>query len=53
MILDKLLEEYLHIFKEPFPLMLCRGCDDDEIIEIILQCIKDNKPYTVDTDIDY
>ena len=37
---EELLQEYKHIFKEPFPLMLCRGCDDDEIIEINLeQCI--------------
>ena len=50
---EELLQEDKHIFKEPFPLMLCRGCDDDEILEFILQCIKDNKPYTVDTDIDY
>lgn len=51
--LEQYLQEYETVFNEQFPLMLCRGCDDDEIIEIILQCIKDNKPYTLNTDIDY
>ena len=51
--MDNYLRDYEEKFGEQFPLMLCRGCDDDEIIEIILQCIKDNKPYTVNTDIDY
>ena len=45
--MDKLIEEYRKKFGETFPLMLCRGCDDDEIIEIIKECISSNKPYTV------
>ena len=50
---EELLQEYKHIFKEPFPLMLCRGCDDDEIIELIKECIESNIPYTVENNLDY
>lgn len=46
--MDKLLQEYKRKFKEQFPLMLCRGCDDKEIEEIIKDCLKKNKPYTVE-----
>ena len=46
--MDKLIEEYRKKFGEIVPLMLCRGCDDDEIIEIIKECISSNKSYTVD-----
>ena len=45
--MDKLLKEYEEKFGDQFPLMLCRGCDDEEIIEIIKECLKENKPYTV------
>lgn len=45
--MDKELKRYEEKFGEQFPLMLCRGCDDDEIMEIIDQCIRDNTPYTV------
>lgn len=45
--MDKLFKQYAEKFGEQFPLMLCRGCDDEEIKEIIKGCLKDNKPYTV------
>lgn len=45
--MDKLLKKYAEKFGEQFPLMLCRGCDDEEIEEIITECITKNKPYTV------
>ena len=46
--MDKYLREYEEKFEEQFPLMLCRGCDDDEIIEIIDECISKNEPYVVE-----
>jgi hypothetical protein len=44
--MDKLMQEYQERFGEQFPLMLCRGCDDEEIEEIIKKCLKENKPHT-------
>ena len=46
--MDKELKRYEEKFGEQFPLMLCRGCDDDEIMEITDECISKNKPYTVE-----
>ena len=46
--MDKELKRYEEKFGEQFPLMLCRGCNDDEIMEIIDECISKNKPYTVE-----
>ena len=46
--MDKYLREYEEKFGEQFPLMLCRGCDDEEIIEIIDECISKNEPYVVE-----
>ena len=46
--MDKHLKEYEEKFGEQFPLMLCRGCDDDEIIEIIDECLSKNEPYVVE-----
>ena len=46
--MDKELKRYEEKFGEQFPLMLCRGCDDDEIMEIIDECISNNTPYTVE-----
>ena len=34
-------------------LMLCRGCDDIEIIELIKECIEAHTPYTVENNLDY
>ena len=33
--MDKELKRYEEKFGEQFPLMLCRGCDDDEIMFVI------------------
>ena len=46
--MDKYLREYEEKFGEQFPIMLCRGCDDEEIIEIIDECISKNEPYVVE-----
>ena len=47
--MDKYLREYEEKFGEQFPIMLCRGCYDDEIIEIIDECISKNEPYVVES----
>ena len=46
--MDKELKRYEEKFGEQFPLMLCMGCNDDEIMEIIDECISKNTPYTVE-----
>ena len=46
--MDKYLKKYEEKFGEQFPIMLCRGCDDEEIIEIIDECISKNEPYVVE-----
>ena len=46
--MDKELKRYEEKFGEQFPLMLCKGSDDDEIIDIIDECISKNTPYTVE-----
>ena len=46
--MDKYLKEYEEKFGEQFPIMLCRGCDDEEIIEIIDECISKKEPYVVE-----
>ena len=46
--MDKYLRDYEEKFGEQFPIMLCRGCDDEEIIEIIDECISKNEPYVVE-----
>lgn len=46
--MDKYLKEYEEKFGEQFPIMLCRGCDDEEIVEIIDECISKNEPYVVE-----
>ena len=51
--LEQYLQEYETVFNEQFPLMLCRGCDDDEIKELIKECIESNIPYTVENNLDY
>ena len=48
--LDKLLDEYQGQFEENFPLMLCRHMEDDEIINIIKKCLKDDEPYEPELD---
>ena len=46
--MDKYLKEYEEKFGEQFPIMLCRGCDDDEIMKIIDECLSKNEPYVVE-----
>lgn len=43
--IDVLLRKYEEQFRESFPLMLCRGMDDEEICATVQACLDENKPY--------
>lgn len=47
------MEKYEKKFGECFPLMLTRGMSEKQIEDIIKDCLKNNKPYEVDTEGDY
>jgi hypothetical protein len=49
------LVEYETKFGESFPLALTRQYDDDQVMEIVDQCIRDDKPYSpkLDSKADY
>ena len=53
--IKKLLNEYAEKFDDNFPLMLVTHMDEDEIIELIEKCIKEEKPLEleVEEDVDY
>jgi hypothetical protein len=44
------LNEYQAKFTEPFPLMLVMGHTDEEITEIIQQCLDEGKTYEPEED---
>lgn len=48
--LDMLLDKYEQKFGESFPLMLCRGMADEDICEIVQDCIDKEKTYSPDLD---
>lgn len=43
--MDELLIKYADTFGENFPLFMCMGMDDEEIIKIIKDCLKNGVPY--------
>ena len=51
--MDEIMDKYKERFGECFPLMLVMGMSDDEICELIKECLKNDKPYEVDNDYDY
>lgn len=53
--MDVLLEKYRARFGECFPLMLCMGMSDEEINQIIQQCLDKDTMYEpdIDSDMDY
>lgn len=53
--IDKLLSEYADKFGAAFPVFSCECADEDELAEIIEDCIKANQPYEpeCEKDIDY
>lgn len=51
--MDDLMEKYKKKFGECFPLMLTMGMSDEQIENIIKECLKNNKPYEVDAYSDY
>lgn len=51
--MDELIDKYKDKFGECFPIMLTRGMSDEQIKDIIKECLKNNKPYEVDNEYDY
>ena len=50
--MDVLLDKYKEHFGECFPLMLCMGMDEEDILQVIQKCLGDDKPYDPDIDPD-
>lgn len=46
--MDELLIKYADTFGENFPLFMCMGMDDEEVMKIIKNCLKDGVPYEVE-----
>lgn len=46
--LQEYLFKYLDKFGENFPIYMCMGFEEDEIIGIIKDCLKSDKPYEVE-----
>lgn len=51
--MDNLLDKYKEKFGECFPLMLTRGMPEEQVKEIVKDCIEKNKMYEVDEESDY
>lgn len=47
--LEEYLQQYVKAFGENFPLFAFMG-DEDEAIDTIKNCLKNNKPYELDMD---
>ena len=43
--MNEKLDEYEMFFNEPFPMRLCMGMPDKDVIKIIDKCLKSGKPY--------
>lgn len=43
--MDELLREYANSFGENFPIRFFMGTDEEDIMQVIKKCLKDNKPY--------
>ena len=47
--MDEKLNQYADHFGENFPIFVARRLGEDELVRIIDDCIKNNKPYEVET----
>lgn len=50
--MEQKLNEYAKKFGENFPIFMVRGMSEDKVVKTIDECIKNNKPYEVETDDD-
>lgn len=48
--LEALLDKYEQKFDDCFPLMLCRCMNEDEICDIVQECLDKNAPYAPELD---
>lgn len=46
--MNELMEKYAEMFDEQFPLMLCMGMSEDDIMQEIQKCIDSGEPYEPD-----
>lgn len=51
--LEGLMGEYRERFEDVFPLYCCMGMSIEAIIEAVKKCLKQGKPFEVDTEADY
>ena len=49
--LEEYLQQYVNAFGDNFPIFAFMG-DEDEAIDTIKRCLKNNKPYELDADDD-
>lgn len=50
--MSKLLNDYVDMFGENFPIFMCMGMSDQEIIDLIETSIKNGEPYTIEMEDD-
>ena len=50
--MDELLNQYVDMFHENFPLFCYRGVDENELMTIIQKCIDEGKPLKVELEDD-
>ena len=50
--MEEKLKQYVKHFGENFPIFIVRHLDKSELVKIIDDCIKNNKPYEVETNDD-
>lgn len=48
--MNERLNQYAEQFSENFPIFILRNLNEGEIIQIIDNCINNNKPYEIKTD---
>lgn len=51
--LEDLMGEYRERFEDVFPLYCCMGMSTEAIVEAVKECLKQGKPFEVDTEADY
>lgn len=48
--LEEVLNQYRERFDENFPVMLFRGTPEGELIQMVLKCLDEGKPFESDLD---
>lgn len=48
--MEEKLNQYADHFGENFPIFIARRLDENELIKVIDECIKNDEPYKIETD---